>query len=66
METSNLIVMSVHQPTFAGKQHRFAIDKNFITFLQRRYVAWNIRLLDMSHLGMSGVDTYNVFILEKR
>ena len=65
MEISNLIVMSVHQPSFAGKQHRFAIDKNFITFLQRRYVAWNIRLLDMSHLGMSGVDTYNVFILEK-
>jgi hypothetical protein len=66
MESSNLIVISVHQPPFAGKQHQFAIDKNFITFLQRRYVSWNIRLLDMSHLGMSEVDTYNVFLLEKR
>ena len=66
MAISNLIVISVHPASFAGKQHRFAIDKNFVSFLQRRYSSWDISLMDMSHLGMSAIDTYNVFVLEKK
>jgi len=66
MDMANTIVFTVHQSQFAGKQHRLAINKDFSTFLNRKYPAWSASNLDVSHLDLAPCDTYNVFLIEKR
>lgn len=65
MRLSSNIILTIHKPDYAGKQHRIIINSNFNEFLERKYPNWSIEKIDTTKLNLSNEDLYNIFYIKK-
>lgn len=60
------IVITVHKPEYAGKQHRIIIGESFAEYLERKFEDFVVDTIDINDGELKGPDLYNVFLLSKK